>query len=131
MEFHLKIIGSLLIILAVVHSFFPRYFNWKRELSSLSVINRQLMYIHSLFIALVVLLIGLLCLTSSDELLSTSLGKRICLSLGLFWAIRLCVQFLGYSSKIWKGKKFETIVHVLFSLFWTYLSAIFILTYFR
>jgi hypothetical protein len=129
MELHLKIIGFLLIILALVHFLFPKYFNWKQELSSLSIMNRQMMYVHSLFIAFVVFLIGLLCLTSPTELLSATLGKRISLGLAIFWAIRLCVQFFGYSSKIWKGKSFETTIHVLFSLFWTYLSAVFILMY--
>jgi len=129
MELHLKIIGILLIILALLHFSFPKYFNWKQDLSSLSIINRQLMYVHSFFIAFIVFLMGLLCLTSSNELLITTLGKRISLGLGIFWSVRLCIQFFGYSSKNWKGKSFETTVHVLFSLFWAYLSAIFILIY--
>jgi len=129
MELHLKIIGIFLIILSLLHFSFPKYFNWKLELSSLSIMNRQLMYVHSFFIAFVVFLMGLLCLTSSNELVNTVFGKRISLGLGIFWAVRLCVQFFGYSSKLWKGKSFETTVHILFSIFWIYLSAIFILTY--
>jgi hypothetical protein len=129
MEIHFKIIGSLLIVLALLHLSFPKYFNWKHELSSLSIINRQMMYVHTFFIALMVFLIGLLCLTSSTELRSTILGKRICLCLGIFWVVRLWVQFFGYSQKIWTGKSFETNVHILFSIFWTYASVIFILTY--
>ncbi len=129
MEPHIKIIGISLIMLALLHFFFPKYFNWKQELSSLRIINRQIMYVHSFFIAFGVFLMGFLCLTSSHELISTTLGKRISLGLGVFWTARLCVQFFGYSSKVWKGKSFETAVHVLFSLFWTYLSAVFILTY--
>jgi hypothetical protein len=48
-----------------------------------------------------------------------------------FWAIRLFIQFFGYSTKLWKGKPFETSVHLLFSLFWAYLSLIFLAIYFR
>jgi len=129
MEFQIKIIGILLIILALVHASFPKQFNWKQELGSLTTINRQLMYAHTFFIALVLLLIGLLCLTSANELIHTSFGKRICLGLAIFWAIRLFVQFFGYSSKIWEGKLFETIVHILFSVFWTYLSVVFFMIY--
>src|SRR5580765_614842 len=112
MELHLKIVGVLLIILALVHFSFPKYFKWNPELSSLSIINRQMMYVHSFFIAFVVFLMGLLCLTSSNELLTTTLGKRVSLALGIFWMLRLCVQFFGYSSKVWKGKSFETTVHI-------------------
>ncbi|WP_276501102.1 hypothetical protein [Terrimonas pollutisoli] len=129
MELHLKIIGIFLIILALIHAIFPKYFKWKQELNSLSIINRQLMYVHSFFIAFVVFLIGLLCLTSTSELVETILGRRVCLGLAIFWIARLFIQFFGYSAKIWKGKTFETTIHILFSLLWTYLSVIFSLVY--
>ena len=129
MELHLKIIGILLILLALIHFVFPKRFNWKQELSSLSLINRQLMYVHSFFIAFVIFLMGLLCFTSANDLLSTNFGKRILLGLAIFWTVRLLVQFFGYSSKLWKGRTFETTVHIVFSIFWIYLVVIFILAY--
>lgn len=126
MEVHFKIIGVLLMALALVHVIFPKYFNWKEELKPLSLINRQMMTVHTFFIALMVFLMGLLCLTSASELITTKLGKRISLGLGVFWFIRLLIQFFGYSTALWKGKKFETAMHILFSLFWAYLSVVFI-----
>ena len=131
MEIHFKIIGTLLIALALVHIVFPKYFNWKEELKSLSLINRQMMKVHTFFIALTLFLIGLLCLTSSSELVETNLGKKISLGLGIFWIFRLFIQFFGYSNDLWKGKKFETLIHIVFSLLWTYLSFIFLTTYFN
>lgn len=130
MELNLKIIGILLVALALTHIIFPKYFNWKRELSSLSIINRQLVYVHSFFIALAVFLMGLLCLTSAQDLINTTLGKHILLGLGIFWMARLIVQFFGYSSKLWRGKKFETMIHVLFSILWLYLSVVFFMIFF-
>ena len=129
MELQLKIIGILLTILALVHVIFPKYFNWESELKSLSLVNRQMMQVHTFFIALVVLLMGILCLTSATELTQTNLGKRISLGLGIFWGVRLLVQFCGYSSELWKGKKLETTIHILFSLLWTYLTFIFFKVY--
>jgi hypothetical protein len=128
MEIHYKIIGILLMLLALIHIIFPKYFNWKDELKSLSLINREMMTIHTLFIAVVVFLMGLLCLTSATALIETDLGKRISLGLGIFWGLRLLTQFFGYSTELWKGKSFETTVHVLFSLFWTYLTIVFMYT---
>ena len=125
MEIHFKIIGILLIALALVHIIFPKYFNWDKELKHLSLINRQMMTVHTFFIALTVFLMGLLCFTSSYELVETSLGKRVCFGLGMFWTIRLFIQFFGYSKDLWKGKTFETVVHVFFVFLWTYLSFIF------
>ena len=79
MELHLKIIGFCLIGLGLVHAIFPRQFNWKQELISLSVMNREMMYIHTLFIAFSLILVGLLCLTSAPDLINTTLVKRISL----------------------------------------------------
>lgn len=129
MELHLKIIGFSLIALGLVHSIFPKHFNWKKELGSLSIMNREMMYVHTFFIAFTLILVGLLCLTSATEIINTTLGKRISLGLGVFFTFRLYVQFFVYSTKTWRDKTFETIVHILFSIYWTYLSVIFILIY--
>ena len=131
MEIHFKITGVLLIALALVHIVFPKHFNWDKELKSLSLINRQMMTVHTFFIALTLLLMGLLCLTSSSELIETKIKKKISLGLGVFWTVRLVIQFFGYSTDLWKGKKFETFMHIIFSLLWTYLSIIFLTTYFN
>ena len=88
-----------------------------------------MMLVHTFFIAIVLLLMGVLCLSSSQELVNTPFGKRIALGIGIFWLLRLLVQFFWYSSKTWKGKNFETFIHVLFSILWTYLSIIFISVY--
>lgn len=125
---HFKIIGILLIILAAIHIFFPKYFNWKEELKPLSLINRQMMTVHTFFIGLVVFLMGLICLTSTNSMIETELGKRISLGLGIFWAIRLAFQLFVYSKELWKGKKFETAMHAIFTLLWTYLSFVFLWT---
>ena len=129
MEVHLKIIGCCLILLGLVHGIFPKQFNWRQELSSLSVMNKEMMYVHTFFIAFTLFLIGLLCLTSSTNLITTTFGKQISLGLGIFFFLRLLVQFFGYSSKTWRGKTFETTVHILFSIFWTDVTTIFILIY--
>ena len=126
MEVHLLICGILQIGLAILHIIFPKYFNWKQELASLSLINRQIMYIHTLFIAIAVGLMGILSITEAEALVNTNLGQKICLGFGLFWLIRLFVQFFGYSSQLWKGKLFETVVHIVFSGLWLYMSVVFL-----
>lgn len=107
MELHLKIIGILLIILSIVHAGFAKYFNWKLELSNLSLINRQMMQTHTFFVALTVFLMGLLCLFCSEDLIQTSLGKKISMGLAIFWTSRLFFQFFIYSPKLWRGKNWK------------------------
>lgn len=125
MQVHFKIIGTLLIVLSLIHIIFPKYFNWKNELKPLSLINRQIMIVHTFFIALTVLLIGLLCVFYNQELNETNLGKTITFGLAIFWTIRLFFQLFVYSPKLWKRKTFETSVHILFTVFWTYMSSVF------
>ncbi|HEX2608076.1 MAG TPA: hypothetical protein VHK91_11885 [Flavisolibacter sp.] len=129
MELHLKIIGFILILLAMIHLAFPRYFKWEAELASLSLINRQLMYVHTFFIALAVFLMGVLCITAAPELITTALGRKLSLGLAVFWVVRLYVQVAIYSSRLWKGKPFETAIHVLFLVLWSYFSVIFFLCF--
>lgn len=129
METHLRITGSLLVLLSLVHCIFPAYFNWKKELSRLSLINRQMMQVHTFFLALFLLFTGLLCITSSKDLIRTLLGHRISLGLFIFWSTRLIIQFVGYSPRLWKGKKTETIIHIIFSVLWAYISIVFLAVY--
>ena len=122
MELHLKIVGGLLIGLALLHGVFPRYFQWRNDLAGLTLINRQMMYVHTFFIALMVFLMGLLCLTSAREITGTPLGRKVAFGLAVFWTARLVIQWFG-PSKLWRGKAFETTVHVLFVILWAYLMA--------
>lgn len=112
-------------ILALIHIIFPKYFDWKENLKSLSLINRQMMKTHTIFIALTVFMIGALSAFKSYDLIYTDLGRTICLGLSVFWGIRLVFQLFVYSSALWKGKTFETIVHILFTSFWLYMSVVF------
>jgi hypothetical protein len=125
MTIHIHVIGWLLCVLALVHGVFPRYFRWKSELRSLGLMNRQMMQVHTFFIAIVVWLMGLMCITSAADLQATGLGKRIALGLAVFWSIRLVVQLFWYSPALWRGRFFETAVHVVFTLFWVYMSVVF------
>jgi hypothetical protein len=126
MNIHLKIIGLALMFLGLVHVIFPKYFNWKIELRGLNTLHRQMFKIHTFFIALTVFLLGLMSFSLSNDLITTDLGQNICLGIGCFWTIRGVLQFIGYSPTIWKGKLFETIVHILFSGFCIYLSVVYL-----
>ncbi|MBO9563591.1 MAG: hypothetical protein J7621_12485 [Niastella sp.] len=129
MELQLKIIGIILIFLSFVHAAFPTYFHWKQEFKTLSLINKQMMYVHTFFIAFGVLLMGLMCLCCTNDLLYTPLGRSMALGLSIFWGARLIFQFFIYSPKLWKNKPFETVIHLIFSMFWGYISLVFLLIY--
>lgn len=131
METQIKIVGIILMMLALLHSVFPRYFNWVTELRDVSLVNRQMMYVHTFFIALTLGLMSCLCLTSAHDLVTTKLGNRISFGLGIFWMARLAIQFFGYSSDLWRGKRLESTVHIIFSVLWLYMSVVFFMIYFN
>jgi hypothetical protein len=124
-----QIIGVILILLAVIHVFFPKRFEWKKELAGLNLLNTQMMYVHTFFVALTILLMGLLCIFCTEDLF-TSFGSKIAFGMFIFWAVRLFFQFFVYSPKLWRGKKFETAIHILFAVLWTYFSWVFFMTYY-
>jgi hypothetical protein len=129
MEAHLKIAGILLIVLACVHIVFPQRFEWKKDLRGLTLINRQMMYVHTFFVFVMVLLMGVLCLLCTDDLVHTRLGRQVSFGLCVFWGLRLFFQFFVYSPKLWRGKLFETTMHVVFALLWVYLTGVFFLVW--
>lgn len=118
-----------MIALAMVHIVFPRRFGWKEECRRLSLLNRQIMYVHTFFIAMVVFLMGVLCVSHSYELIDNAFGRRIALGLFFFWLARLFVQAFVYSPQLWRGKRFETTVHIVFSLLWAYFSIVFLIAF--
>ena len=129
MELHIKITGALFILLGCLHAGFPNYFRWKKELEQLSLINRQMMYVHTFFIALTVCLMGVGCLYAAHDIATARLGKYLSLGLFIFWGLRFLFQFFYYSPLLWKGKGFETAMHVFFGLLWGYVSVVFLLAF--
>ncbi len=118
---HLKIVGALLITLGLAHSTFGRYFKWQRELAQLSLLTRQVFLVHGFFIALVLVMIGACSLFCTDALIGSGSLSRVVLSgLVVFWLCRLVFQLFVYDPAIWRGRRFYTIMHVVFSIFWAY-----------
>lgn len=126
MSTHLCIAGTILLVLALAHAYFPRHFGWRAELAPVSLLTRQVFFVHHLFIAVTVGLMGLMTLVSRHELIGTPLGRRIMLGCGIFWGIRLFCQLFVFSPDLWRGKRFESGVHYLFCALWSYLTAVYL-----
>ncbi len=125
METQIRIVGGALMLLSLVHIGFPRYFKWKEELPKLGLFNRQVFGVHTFFIGLILFLMGMMCLLDAGALMNTPLGRHLCLGLSFFWMVRLYFQFFVYSPALWRGKRFETVVHIVFSMFWGYMGLLF------
>ena len=124
--FALRLAGIFLLGLFVLNFFVPARFKWADELPRLSLINRRIFQVHAVFIALILLMSGLLLVLLPHELVApTPLARAVLGGLAVFWGLRLWMQWFMYDRELWRGKRFETAMHFLFSGLWVFLTATF------
>jgi hypothetical protein len=88
--------GIFNIVFVIFHLFFWKIFNWKRDLKSLSFINRQVMQVLNLCLTFAFLIFAYVSLCHTVELLGTELGHSILALIGLFWFLRALEQVLFF-----------------------------------
>jgi len=126
LDIHLKIVGVLMFGLVVINIFAPRRFGWREELAKVSILTRQVFFVHCFFIAMLIALWGVLSLCYTRALLEpTLLGALVLAGLTLFWGVRLIAQWFVYDSRLWRGHRFNTVMHFVFSGVWAYFTAVY------
>jgi hypothetical protein len=126
LELHLRIAGALLLFLAALHPLMPKELGWKEDLLKLTPVNRQVFLVHTGFIVLTLVLMGTLMILYAEDLAAPSrLARAVLGGLAIFWAARLFTQQFIYDRSLWRGNPRYTAVHVVFTLLWTYLTAVF------
>ncbi len=122
----LQIAGVGLILLALLHIPIAHRLRWIEDSRHLTPVNAAVFHVHTFFICLVLVLMGLPCLLDPPVFLTpTRAGAWVSWSFSAFWAIRLYFQWFVYPSALWKGKSTETTMHAVFTLVWTALATLF------
>jgi hypothetical protein len=122
----LRIAGAGLILLAILHIPIGRHLKWREDVARLSVANASIFHVHTFFICVVLVMMGLPCLLDPSVLLeNTRAASWMAWSFSMFWVIRLYVQWFVYPSQLWRSKKMETIVHGWFTIVWASLAGLF------
>jgi hypothetical protein len=123
-----RIAGVGLLFLSAAHIPIGRELRWREDASRLTPTNQAVFHVHTIFICLVIVLMGLPCMMDPQVLIEpTRAGAWLAWSFAGFWAVRLYCQFFVYSSALWRGKRRETIVHYVFTALWTALTVLFAL----
>ena len=123
---HLRIVGLAMASLVLVNIYVPTRFHWREEMARLSLLNRQIFQAHAIFLVLMLALISALLLSSADALIEpTRLSRALLIGLTIFWTLRMLMQWGFYSPAIWRGHRFNTTMHYVFSGLWVYVSAVF------
>jgi hypothetical protein len=126
LAFHLKLAGVTLLLLAVLNVYIIKRFGWRDELRRVSLLTRQVFFAHLAFIVLTLVGMGVLALCFTPAVLAPSpLARLVLAALALFWGVRLAFQWLFYHRSLWRGHRFETVVHYLFTGLWSYYTAVF------
>lgn len=122
----LRVAGAGLIMLAILHIPIGRVLKWKEDGRKMSPENEQIFHVHTFFVCLTVILMGLPCLLApSIFLVKSGAGLWVAGSMGLFWIVRLYFQFFVYRSDLWRGKRLETFLHWWFAMVWLALALLF------
>ena len=123
--FHLRAVGVLMALLAFANLFVPGRFNWREELSRVSLLNRQIFQAHTIFIVMLIAMMSALFLTCAEALLEpTRLSRAVLAGLTIFWGLRMLMQWFFYSPRVWRGNRFHTVMHGVFSIGWVYVTAV-------
>jgi hypothetical protein len=122
----LRIAGACLLVLAAVHLPLARHLKWRDQAALLTPLNGAIFRVHNFFIQLILVMMGLPCLLEPRVFLDLSrAGGWMSWSFAVFWAFRLYCQWFVYEMTLWRTKVFETRIHLLFTLIWLSLTALF------
>ena len=122
----LRVAGSLLLLLAAAHVPIGRRLNWREEALRLSPANGAIVQVHTLFICLILVLMGLPCLADPGIFVEkTRAGMWLTWSFSAFWTTRLVVQWMVFPHQLWRGKQTETRLHLAFTALWLFLAILF------
>jgi hypothetical protein len=83
----------------VFHLFFWKLFDWKKDLASLTPVNRSVMQILNLCLTFMIFVMAYLSLFLPKEMLTTSLGKNLLAAFALFWFLRMLEQIFVFEVK--------------------------------
>lgn len=122
----LRITGGGLILLAILHVPIGRKLQWRDQAARMSPENEAIFHVHTLFICIVLVLMGLPSLLDPMVFIEKSRAAAwVSWSICAFWVLRLYCQWFVYGSKLWRGKRLETFMHFWFTGVWIWLVVVF------
>ena len=124
LPFFVQLAGGLQLMTAIANFFLPRILQYRENLAKVSPIIREIFTIHALYIVLVLIGFGLVCLLFPQELCGASpLGRFLCGFLAIFWGLRVLIQCLYYNRAVKKEHPWGAL---LFGSVFLYLALTFI-----
>jgi hypothetical protein len=100
----------------------PYRLGWKKDLPKLTPFNRKLMWVHGAFAVYTIISFGALTLLLHDEmLLGSRAGVALATFIGVYWLLRVIVDFTYYKHDDWPSGKAFVVGHALLTLLFAFL----------
>jgi hypothetical protein len=120
----IQLAGALHLFVACANFALPKILSYRENLAKVTPIIREIFFVHALYIVLVLVGIGLLCLFFPGDLAGSSrLGRFLSGFLAIFWSLRVVIQFCFYDRTIKLDHPFG---NVLFSTIFLYFAVVFV-----
>jgi len=102
----------------------PYRLHWKEDLAKLAPFNRKLMWVHGGFAVYTIVSFGVLTLLLHDEIIrGQRAGLALAAFIGMYWMLRIVVDFTYYRHADWpEGNEF-VVGHVLLTMLFVFLAA--------
>jgi hypothetical protein len=85
--------GVAQLCVLIASSLVPFRLNWRKELSSLSRLHRQMYWVYGGYVVISIVAFALLSIFNARELASGSaLARGVCSYIAVFWGIRVALQ---------------------------------------
>jgi hypothetical protein len=113
LELGLRIVAVAQIALAALSLCLPRILKWQPDIDRMPPLVREVFEIHSWFIALTLVIWGVLTWHFAPDfaLAPYELARWLCAMIGVFWGVRSVLQWTHYSSSHWRGNPQRTVIH--------------------
>lgn len=122
----LRIAGIGMGALALVHLPIARSLGWDEDVRRLKPVNEAIFHSHLFFLCLGLVLLAIALAFGAPAFVERSaLGRWIAGVLLVFWTFRLYRQWFGFPQSLWRGKRFETRIHLAFTAVWVMVVTVF------
>jgi len=110
----LWVAGAIQMAIVVSNAVLPTKLKVRAGMASVPRFLRQVFVVHWIYIALTVSLFSLLCLFFARDLAGgSSLGRFLCVAMGVFWGLRLPLQLFCYDAELRRQNRTMDLAYVL------------------
>ncbi|MHC4955409.1 MAG: hypothetical protein ACYTGZ_16270 [Planctomycetota bacterium] len=106
----------------------PRLLGWRSVLAGVPTLLREVYYVHAFYLSVTLFYFAGFTLFFGDAMLAgESLARAVARGIGVFWAIRVGIQFFYYSPNLWRGKGPQTLAHVVLAVLYSFMAGLYLM----